>query len=304
MQPKPAPRRTLQLDAAVAGPLFMLSAALLFTALNILVKQMGPNFRVWDIGFYRFSGSILVLILVFGRHKNLYKGHNTRLLIIRGCVGSISFLSIVTAIRLLPVSTAAVIFYSFPAFSAVFAFLIYRETLNRGQMLSILGVLIGVAVLFDFQLTGGLYGQLIALVGAVFAGLTVTLIRTLRETNGPVIIYLYFCTMGVLVTLPGYLQQPAVPATAVEWAMLAGLILCSVTGQLLMNQGFFYCRGWEGGLFMSSEVIFTAAVGILFLDDPAIWRFWIGGSMILVCIVAMNWFRHRRQAPSEADQAR
>ncbi len=303
MQPKPEPRPAPHLDAAVAGPLFMLSAALLFTALNILIKQMGPDFRVWDIGFYRFSGSILVLVLVFGRRRNPYKGHNTRLLIIRGCVGSIAFVAMVTAIRLLPVSTATVIFFSFPAFSAIFAFLIYKETLNGGQMLCILGVLGGVAILFDFKLAGGLSGQLIALVGGAFAGLTVTLIRTLREKNGPVIIYLYFCTMGMLVTLPGYLQQPAVPATPMEWVMLAGLILCSVTGQLLMNQGFFYCRGWEGGLFMSTEVIFTAAVGILFLGDPASWRFWSGGSMILVCVVAMNWFQHRRQGPPGAGRA-
>lgn len=281
----------------------MLSAALLFTALNILIKQMGPNFRVWDIGFYRFSGSILVLMLAFGRRRNPYKGHNTRLLILRGCVGSIAFVCAVSAVRLLPVSTAIVIFYSFPAFSAIFAFLIYKETLSRGQTLCILGVLIGVAILFDFKLTGGLYGQLIALTGGAFAGLTVTLIRTLREKNGPVIIYLYFCTMGILVTLPGYLRQPAAPVTPMEWAMLAGLVLCSVTGQLLMNQGFFYCRGWEGGLFMSTEVIFTATVGILFLGDPATWRFWSGGSMILICIVAMNWLQHRRQGPPGAGQA-
>jgi hypothetical protein len=37
-----------------------------------------------------------------------------------------------------------------------------------------------------------LYGQLIALAGGAFAGLTVTLIRVLREKNGPAIIYLYF----------------------------------------------------------------------------------------------------------------
>jgi drug/metabolite transporter (DMT)-like permease len=303
MQWKPDTRRTLPLDPAVAGPLYMLLAALLFTALNILVKKMGPGFRVWDIGFYRFSGSTLVLFLVFGRHKNLFKGHNTRLLIIRGCVGSIAFLSVVSAIRLLPVSTAVVIFFSFPAFSALFAFLIYKETVNRGEIVSILGVFVGVAILFDFRLTGGLYGQLFALAGGAFAGLTVTLIRALREKNGPAIIYLYFCTMGMLVTLPGYLQRPAVPATAEQWAMLAGLILCSVTGQLLMNQGFFYCRGWEGGLFMSTEVIFTAAVGILFLHDPVTWRFWSGGSMILICIAVMSWFRQRRQVPGGASRA-
>lgn len=58
--------------------------------------------------------------------------------------------------------------------------------------------------------------------------------------------------------------------------------------QLLMNQGFFYCRGWEGGVFMSSEVIFIAVVGIVFLDDPATLRFWTGGALILGSVVALN----------------
>ena len=56
----------------------------------------------------------------------------------------------------------------------------------------------------------------------------------------------------------------------------------------MMNQGFFYCRGWEGGVFMSSEVIFTGAVGIVFMGDPATPRFWIGGLMIFGSVVALN----------------
>jgi len=70
--------------------------------------------------------------------------------------------------------------------------------------------------------------------------------------------------------------------------MVLGLIFASLTGQLLMNQGFFYCRGWEGGVLMSSEVIFTATVGILFWGDPVSWRFWIGGLMILISVIALN----------------
>ncbi|MDP4726003.1 MAG: DMT family transporter, partial [Desulfobacterales bacterium] len=193
-------RGQVPLDAAVAGPLFMLSAALLFTLLNIFIKLLGPQFRVWDIGFYRFCGGVLVLLAVFGRRRNPYRGYNIRLLVIRGCTGSAAFVCLVTAIRLLPVSTALVIFYSFPVFSAFFSFLIYGERIGRYEIACILGVLIGVGILFDFQLAGGLLGQAVALLGGIFAGLTVTLIRSLRENNGPVIIYLYFCTMGTLVT--------------------------------------------------------------------------------------------------------
>jgi drug/metabolite transporter (DMT)-like permease len=292
-------RGQVPLDAAVAGPLFMLSAALLFTLLNIFIKLLGPQFRVWDIGFYRFCGGVLVLLAVFGRRGNPYRGVNTRLLVIRGCTGSAAFVCLVTAIRLLPVSTALVIFYSFPVFSAFFSFLIYGERIGRYEIACTLGVLIGVGILFDFHLAGGLLGQAVALLGGILAGLTVTLIRSLRENNGPVIIYLYLCTMGTLVTLPKFALHPVWPATPLEWVMILGIIFSSATAQLLMNQGFFYCRGWEGGVFMSSEVVFTAVVGIVFLGDPATWRFWAGGLMILASGIAMNRLRTNRRPAGE-----
>ena len=290
MAPTNAPQQ-VKMDAAVAGPLLMLAAALLFTILNLLIKQIGPAFTIWHIGFYRFFGGVAVLLLVFGRHGNPYRGHNTRLLIIRGFTGSAAFLSIVTAIRLLPVSTALVIFYAFPAFSAVFAFLIYGDRLSKAEIICIALVIVGIGVLFNFRLEGGFFGQLMALSGAAFAGLTVTLIKTLREKNGPVIIYLYFCTMGMLVTLPQFVMQPLLPSNGIAWAMVLGIVFVSVAAQLLMNQGFFYCRGWEGGVFMSSEVVFTAIVGIAFLGDPVSWRFWLGGGLIFGSAVAMNRFK-------------
>ena len=285
------------MDAAVAGPLFMLAAALLYTVLSLIIKLMGPQFSIWHLGFYRFFGGVVVLLLVFGRHGNPYRGHNIRLLIIRGLTGSAAFISVVTAIRLLPISTAQVIFYAYPVSAAIFAFLIYGERISKAGIGCIIMVIIGIAVLFDFSIQGTLFGQVMALAGAAFAGLTVTLIRSLREKNGPVIIYLYFCTMGTLITLPKFAMAPLLPATAVEWAMVLGIVFSSVTAQLLMNQGFFYCRGWEGGVFMSSEVIFTAIVGIAFLGDPVSWRFWTGGLLIFGSAVAMNRFKanHDRQ---------
>ena len=281
-------RHLVHMDASVAGPLLMLSAALMFTLLNVFVKLLGPAFTVWHIGFFRFFGGLAVLLSVFGRHGNPYRGFNTRLLIIRGCVGSIAFILIITAIRLLPISVALVIFYSFPAFSAVFSYLIYGERIGKFEIACIAVVVLGVGVLFDFQLAGGLLGQILALVGGVFAGITVTLIRSLREKNGPVIIYLYFCTMGAIITFPKFIMHPIFPSTPTEWIMILGIIFFSVSAQLLMNQGFFYCRGWEGGVFMSSEVIFTGVVGIVFMGDPVTPRFWIGGIMVFGSVVALN----------------
>jgi drug/metabolite transporter (DMT)-like permease len=122
----------------------------------------------------------------------------------------------------------------------------------------------------------------------VFAGLTVTLIRSLRQYNGPVIIYLYFCAMGSLATLPGFITHPIFPESFLEGLMVVGIILSSVMAQLMMNQGFFYCKGWEGGVFMSTEAIFTALAGIMFLGDPATPQFWMGGLMVLGSGLMLN----------------
>lgn len=286
---KPKKQRGLvQMDAALAGPLFMLSAALLFTLLNLIVKTLNPMFTVWHIGFFRFFGGLVMILIIFGRHNNPFIGNNTRLLIIRGCVGSVAFISLITALKMLPLSTALVIFYSFPAFSAVFAYMIYGEKIGKLEIACIVLVMVGVGALFDFRPGGTFFGQAMALFGAVFAGLTVTLIRSLREKNGPVIIYLYFCTMGALVTAPIFIMTPLLPGTPLEWVMVLGIVFTSLTAQLLMNQGFFYCKGWEGGVFMSSEVIFTGIVGIVFLGDPVTLRFWVGGILIFGSVVALN----------------
>ena len=137
-------KHQVQPDAAVIGPLCMLSAALSFTVLNLLVKLLGPQYTVWSIGFYRFFGGAAVLIAVFGRHHNPYKGHNIRLLIIRGCTGCSAFLCIVTAIRLMPVSAALIIYYSYPAFAAIFSYIIYKERIGMLEIACIAAVLIGV----------------------------------------------------------------------------------------------------------------------------------------------------------------
>jgi len=273
----------------------MLAAASLFTCLNLIIELLESHFRIWDIGFYRFSGGLVLLFILSGRHRNPYRGNNTRLLLIRGICGSVAFLSLVSSIRLLPVSTALVHFYTFPAFAAIFSAILFGERIAKAGLICIAVVLVGISILFDFALKANLLGQLLAINGAIFAGLTVVLIRRLKANNNAAIIYLYFCTLGLIVCLPMYLQAPVFPADAKEWLLCAGIVLTSLTAQLAMNQGFAYCRSWEGGLFMTSEAVFTAAAGIMLLGDPVTWRFLAGGLLILGSVVAMNFMASTEQ---------
>ncbi len=285
----------IRIYQSAAGPLLMLGAALSFTVMNVLVKIIGPEFRVWDLAFYRFAGGFAILVVFLGRTGNPFRGYNIPLLMVRGCTGSVALVLLYGAIRLLPVSTAMVLFFSFPAFAAIFSFLIFGERVTPLGIVCIIAVVVGVTTLFEFRAAGGLMGQVFGVLGAVFAGLTVTLIKALRAKNGPAVIYLYLCTMGMMVTFPAYAAGPVFPWPSDQLAICCGIVISALTAQLLMNHGFFYCTSLEGGVFMSMEVVFTAMVGIIFLNDPVGWRFVAGSLLIIGSVLALN-IGHARAA--------
>ena len=70
--------------------------------------------------------------------------------------------------------------------------------------------------------------------------------------------------------------------------MAAGIACTAVSGQLLMNQGFKYCKSWEGGMYLTAEVVFTAILGIVFLGELTSWHFWAGGVLILFSVILLQ----------------
>ncbi|MDJ0988245.1 MAG: DMT family transporter [Desulfobacterales bacterium] len=275
------------------GTGLMLASAFLFSVVDGLIKLSGPGFRVWDIAFYRFGLGLVILMGIMGWKQNPFKTSNLKLMIIRGLTGTTAFLLLVIAIRHIPISTAMVLFFTFPAFAALFSFLLFGEKISFGQIGCVLGALIGAAILFDYQLSDSLWGQAAGLTSGMFAGVTVCLIKKLRETNGSTVIYLYFCLIGAVITFPAFISDPHLPTSAIEWLMIGGIVFSALAAQLLMNQGFQYCKSWEGGLILTSEVIFTSLLGIILLGEIFSWRFGCGGFLIVFSAVFSNFAKDR-----------
>ncbi len=287
-----------RIPKALKGPLLMLLSAVLFTGMNLLLKQSMTDFRVWDIGFYRFFGGMVLLLALFGRRRNPFRSTDTRLLIIRGCTGSIAFTGFIVSVRLLPVSTALMMLYAFPAFAALSSAWLFGEKISTAGWLCLAAVMAGVAILVDPSTGGELAGYAGGVLSAVFAGLTMAIIRQLKQTSGAVVIYLYFCAVGAAVTAPFFLAAPVLPQTAGQVLVCGGVVVSSLLAQLAMNQGFGHCRSWEGGLYMTSEALLTAMAGILIFGDPVGWRFGVGGALIIAGAVAVQIERSLRPAPA------
>jgi drug/metabolite transporter (DMT)-like permease len=283
--------------SSATGSILMLASAFNFAILDSLVKILGPSFRVWDIAFYRFGCGMLLLTALFCWYGNPFKGHNQKLMVINGLISAMGFLALVTSIRLIPISTAMVLFYSFPAFAALFSSVIFKEKIKIIELLYIFVTFLGVMLLFEFHWRGSLFGQAMGLLAGIFIGLSITVVRKLREQDGPVVIYLYYCLVGIATSFPLFIVDPRLPQIGTEWLILGGIVLSSVCAMLLMNMGFRYCKSWEGGLFLSSELVFTSLFGFFFLHELVTWRFLGGGLLILASVIALNISNARKSSP-------
>ena len=285
-EPAPAPAFSPK------GYFLMLLSATLFATFNLMIKLLGPQYRVWDLAIFRFGGGFIILLSIFGWQTNLFKPRNSALMLLRGISGSCAFVFLILALQRIPLSTAMVIFYCYPAFAALFSTVVYKERVTASELICISMAIVGVAILFQFNVQGDLVGQCQALGGSVFAGITVTIIQKLRRDHGSVIIYFYFCFIGAAIATAPFLSHPQLPVDKADWVLLLALVLCATGAQLAMNQGYRYCKSWEGGLFMTSEVLIAALFGFLFLNEQLSWRLLFGGGLALGSAALLS-FRKR-----------
>ena len=274
------------------GPLLMTSSAFLFAVMGLAIKLLSEDFRVWDFALFRFGGGVAILLLLFPGRREWLKTPNPLLMALRGLSGTTAFFLGVSALQQISLATAMVYFYCFPAFAALFSALLFKERIAPGELICVAIALCGVGVLFDLDLGQEMRGQMMALLAGVFAGLTVALIKRLRADNGPVGLYFYLCLCGCVAAAGPFSADPHWPVTTVHWGLMGGIVATSTAAQLLMNQGFKYCASWEGGLFMTTEVIFTTLFGAFLLGETLTLRFWTGGMMIIGSSVLMGRIQH------------
>ena len=141
-------------------------------------------------------------------------------------------------------------------------------------------------------------GHMFGLLAGCSAGLVMVLTRKLRKNNGPLIICFYFCIVGGMASFPFFIARFTIP----DWEQFSLLIMLAVVfliAQILMNQGFKFCKAPEGSVILMSEVVFAGIAGVIIFNDSLSPSFWAGASLIVGSGVGLN-LVNRRNRSSDA----
>lgn len=265
----------------------MLLSALIFSFADVLTKYLTFFFSPMEIAFVRFFLGVLLLGPILSSKGISLRGNQTGILILRGISGTLSFFCLLQSITMIPLAEAIVLLYTFPLFAFLFSFLFLKTEIEPLELLLIGTGLIGVYIFIhpDFQSFNK--GYLFGLLSGCLGGLAMVLIYKARQTNGSLMIYFYFCLVGGILTFPFWIRRFELPEVSHGFLLIL-LALLLLVGQVLMNQGFKYCKAAEGSLILMSEVFFTGMAGVLLFKDPVTYHTIVGGVLILGSGVLLN----------------
>ena len=138
----------------IKGILYMLIAVLglHFTRLFVKLGYFHSDISVWEMMTLRaLTVVILCSVTILIKDKSLFyvPPHLRCLLFLRCFVGTISFSLIFISLKYLTYSTSMILYFLYPIFTSLIAWLLIKERLSIWDILALLLSLIGV-VLFAF----------------------------------------------------------------------------------------------------------------------------------------------------------
>jgi drug/metabolite transporter (DMT)-like permease len=285
---------------ARSGTLDMVLAAFCFSVMSLLVKAVGARVPSQEVVFVRAAVSLAAAYGLVRRARPGNWGQRKGLLVVRGLMGFAALSCFFYALIHLPLADATVIQYTNPVWTAWLGWWLLDEGLSRGEAALSAAGLLGVVLIARPSVLFGGPARLdplavaVGITGALFSAAAYVSVRRLGRTEHPVIIVFYFTLVTVPASLPGLAAHAVVP-TAAELALLGGVGVAAVLGQLCLTRGLQREPAGRATAISYVQVVFAAAWGVLFFREYPDALSLAGAALVMLSVVVLA---RRRRDPS------
>jgi drug/metabolite transporter (DMT)-like permease len=253
------------------GATLIILACGFFCITGCLVKS-GSYIGAYRLAFFRFvlGLGLIATTAMLGQVKLVF--NNKRLLFLRGLTGGIAVFIALLSITKLGLGKGMVLVSSYPIFASITSAVFLKERLRPLDFGSIVMAMLGIYfIAYDKQqgfslLVFGKY-ELLAVLGAAIAGIAITLIRKLHDTDDSIAIYFSQCAVGMwLVIVPAFTTGGGIGFEGIF--ILFGIGAGVTVGQLLMTEGFKYVPVKVGSLLLLLDPVLCYIAGITIFNEP------------------------------------
>ncbi|TNE37315.1 MAG: DMT family transporter [Alphaproteobacteria bacterium] len=268
------------LPANVQGSLWILSSAILFTAMSTLVKLLGTRLDPFVVIFFRaLTGLLFVLPFMTRGMGGAFHTRRPAMHLIRGIFGTTGMMCGFYAVIYLPLATASAISFSRSLFLVPMAVIVIREALGVRRTLATVigfcGVLIVLRPSAEVELAA-----LVATLGALAVAGAAICVKLLSRTESPQTLLFYSSVIGLTATsIPAFLAWSW--PTPMEFFGLITMGAFGVTAQTCFIKAYSVGEVSALAPLDYTRLLFAAVVGyFLFGNMPDVWT-WVGALVIV-----------------------
>lgn len=247
-----------------------------------------PEINSTHTVFYRFVFNVAIMGILALLKVFPLTFVRSPVLLLRGLTGGIATYLFYLSIVKIGIGVGTVISYSYPVFAAVFSVIFLKEKVSILKWLVIL-IAFGGIVLISFSKISDAQNLsiylVLAIIGAVLAAASVTLVKTLHSTDNTYAIFFAQAIVGFWLFVTPATTVP-VEISYTQFAILLGIGISAAAAQLIMTSAYKKVTVSTGSTFYMTVPVLNVGIGWMFFGE-VLGVFEIIGAAIVIsaCIV-------------------
>ena len=271
------------------GVILCLFGIILLSPDSLLLRLIGAD--LWTLAFWRGGlsaiGLAVVVLLLEGREKCqqqlLRMNRHAVMVAVNFAVANIAF---VFSIKNTVVANALVIMSMSPLFAAILSHFLFREPISAGTWIAAVTIFSGLSIVFFGSVqSGGVIGDLAALVTSICVAISLVLMRKHREIS-MVPALAWSSTLVCLAALP-FATPASLSGTPLVLMLVLGLLVLPVS-LAMIGLSPRYLPAPEVSLILRLEALLAPLWVWLVLGEVPSRQTLVGGSIILATLVCLS----------------
>lgn len=250
------------------GILYIIMAGLFFALMTFFVRMAG-NLPTMQKAFFRNAVAAVAALFLLARSEEGFKIKKSswRDLFLRSFFGTMGLICNFYAVDRLAIADANILNKLSPFFAIIMSYFILKEKANKTEWLCVVVAFIGALFVVKPSMDMQFVNAMIGMLGGFGAGVAYTFVRKLGKAGerGPVIV-MCFSVFSCIVTIP-FLIIGAKPMSLYQIVMLLLAGAAATGGQLSITKAYTKAPAKEISVFDYSQVVFAAALGLVFLGQ-------------------------------------
>jgi drug/metabolite transporter (DMT)-like permease len=281
------------------GAKAMLISSFSFALMNIFVKQLS-HLPAMEIVFFRCVVSAVVcLITLRGANVNLL-GNNRLLLFLRGASGTTALFCFFLTIQNVPLASGVTLSYLSPIFTAILAIFVLNERVGNLQWIFYAISFAGVFVIKGFDANFPTIYFVTGLSAAFFSGVAYNLVRSLKESEHPLVIVFQFQIVGIIAGFIYVLFDWKMPQGN-DWLYLAGTGLLTQLGQVYLTKALQAEAVGQVSIINYTGIIYAIFFGWLIFGEILTLQTFIGIFLVIGGVILSIIYNKRQPVLVEED---